>query len=164
MRRLQPILALLALPLVFSGCSLLSGRCLYEVRNVIADGRVMENNVEIASAQLILHEQRDYQPDKNFSWQILGPELKGHTTRIVLRDKASPSAIVYEFPLNPAAQASLASGFVTQNEGANINGFFDLLSSGRAIVVITTDLAQRPTVTLELLTINRDDWSRPYCS
>ena len=164
MRKVRSILALIALPLVFSDCMLLSGRCIYELRNVNAQGRVLENNVEVAHAQLVLGEQRDHEPNKNFSWLIAAPELKGHTTRITLRDNAAPSIVLYEFPIRPEAQTLLASGSVAQSEGANVNGFFDLLSSRRAIVVITTDLAQRATVTIPLVDVARDDWSRPYCS
>ena len=164
MRRIHSILTLLAAPLVFSGCSLLSGRCLYETRYVSAEGQVLENNLEIAYAQLVHHEQRDYQPDKDFTWQIRGAELKGHVTRITLRDNAAPSTVVYEFPIHANPSMPLASGFVRQSEGANINGFFDLLSSRRAIIVITTDLPQRPTVTIALTNVTGDDWTRPYCS
>ena len=164
MRRLKSILTVLAVPAALSNCMLFSGRCLYENRNVIAEGQRLENNVVIASAQLILHEQRDYEPDKSFSWQIEGPELKGHVTRITLRDNAGPSSVLYEFPVHTDPRFVLASGFVRQSEGANVNGFFDLFSSRRAIVVITTDLPARQTVTVELSNVRRDDWSRPYCS
>ena len=164
MRRFKSILALLAVPMAFSSCMLFSGRCLYENRNVIAEGQRLDNNMVIASAQLILHEQRDYEPDKNFSWQIQGPELKGHVTRITLGDNAAPSSVLYDFPIHTDPRLVLASGFVRQSEGANVNGFFDLFSSRRAIVVIATDLPASPTVTVELLNVTRDDWSRPYCS
>jgi len=39
---------LLALPVVLSNCMLLSGRCLYEIRNVIADG-----STDVADAHLV---------------------------------------------------------------------------------------------------------------
>ena len=164
MRRIQTIIALAALPLVISNCSLLSGRCLYETRYAAAVGQVLESNLEIAFAELNIHEQRDYQPDKDFTWHIRGAELKGHVTRITLRDNAAPSTVVYEFPIHANPSMPVASGFVRQSEGANINGFFDLLSSRRAIIVITTDLPQRPTVTIALTNVTGDDWTRPYCS
>ena len=125
---------------------------------------MLDNNLEIAYAQLNQYEQRDYQPDKNFTWQMRGPELKGHATRITLRDSAAPTTVVFEFPIHADPRMPLASGSVRQTEGANISGFFDLLSSGRAIVVITTDLPQRPTVTIALSSLMREDWTRPYCS
>ena len=59
---------------------------------------------------------------------------------------------------------SLSSGLVRQSDGATINGIFDLLSSNRAILVITTDLGTKPTVTIPLTVTRKDDWSRPYCS
>ena len=143
---------------------LLSGRCLYELRNVIASGTFAENSIEIASARLIEGEQRDYEPNKNFSWVVDAPTLKGHVQSVVLRDNAEPAVVKYDLGIAPAGYPSVSSGAVSQNEGANINGFFDFLSSRRAIVVITTDIPARQTVTVPLTNIERDDWSRPYCS
>src|SRR5215216_31629 len=104
---------------------LFSGRCLYELRNVIADGSVLENTLPIAAAHMVEIEQRDYQPDKDFSWQITGETLKGHATRITLQEG---STIRYEFLVEGTSRPDLSSGFVRQSEGANLNGFWDLLS------------------------------------
>jgi hypothetical protein len=144
---------LLTLPVVLSNCMLLNGRCLYEIRNVIADG-----NTEIAAAHIVETEQRDYQPDKDMSWQITGESLQGHVQKITLQEG---STVRFDFPLQ---NASLTSGVVKQSEGANLNGFFDLLSDRKGTVVITTDLAARQTVTIPLLTVQSNDWTRPYCS
>jgi hypothetical protein len=154
-------LYLATLPLVFSNCSILSGRCLYEGRNVVADGRVLESGVEIAAAHLVETEQRDYQPDKDMSWQITGESLKGHVTKITLQEG---TAVRYEFPTQTASIPPLSNGYVRQSEGANLNGFWDLLSDRKGTVVITTDLQSRPVVTIPLLSIQSNDWSRPYCS
>jgi len=144
---------LLALPVVLSNCMLLSGRCLYEIRNVIANG-----STDAAEAHLVETEQRDYQPDKDLSWQITGASLQGHVQKITLQEG---STIRFEFPIQNAV---LTSGYVRQSEGANLNGFFDLLSDKKAAVVITTDIAARPTVTIPLLNVQGSDWNRPYCS
>jgi hypothetical protein len=154
-------LYLATLPLVFSNCSILSGRCLYEGRNVVADGRVLESGVEIAAAHLVETEQRDYQPDKDMSWQITGESLKGHVTKITLQEGAT---VRYEFPTQTASIPPLSNGYVRQSEGANLNGFWDLLSDRKGTVVITTDLQSRPVVTIPLLSIQSSDWNRPYCS
>ena len=161
MVKIRSIAFLIALPLVASNCMLLSGRCLYELRNVVADGSNLENNIPIAVAHLVESEQRDYQPDKDFSWQITGETLKGHVTRILLQEGAT---IRYEFPISDSSRPDLSSGFVRQSEGANINGFWDLLSDRKGTVVISTDLPSRSTVTITLLNVQSSDWTRPYCS
>ncbi len=159
--KLRSLMALAAAPLIFSNCGLLSGRCLYELRNVVAEGSLVENNVTIAVAHLVESEQRDYQPDKDFSWQITGETLKGHVTKITLQDGAS---IRYEFPVEDPSRPALSVGFVRQSEGANINGFWDFLSDRKGTVVITTDLPSRSSVTVPLLNVQSSDWNRPYCS
>jgi hypothetical protein len=161
MVKIRSLVFFIALPLAASNCMLLSGRCLYEIRSVLVEGRALENNVMIAAAHLIESEQRDYQPDKDFSWQITGETLKGHVTRITLQEG---SAIRYEFPIMDSSRPDLSSGFVRQSEGANVNGFWDLLSDRNAAIVITTDVPSRSTVTIPLLDVRSDDWSRPYCS
>lgn len=161
MVRFRSIAYLIALPMAASSCMLLSGRCLYELRNVVAEGTLLENNLTIAAAHMVESEQRDYQPDKDFSWQISGEGLKGHVTRITLQEGAS---VRYEFPINDSFRPDLSNGFVRQSEGANLNGFWDLLSDRKGTVVISTDLPSRSTVTLPLLNIQSSDWNRPYCS
>ncbi len=161
MTKLRGFVSIASAAILFSNCSVLSGRCLYELRNVIADGSVLENNIEIAAAHFVESEQRDYQPDKNMSWQITGESLKGHVQTIVLKDG---SATRYEFPVEIESRPALSVGFVRQSEGANLNGFFDLLSSRTATIVITTDLPSRPVVTIPLQNVQSDDWNRPYCS
>jgi hypothetical protein len=145
----------LALAVILSGCGILSGRCLYELRNVNADG-----GTDVASVHLMESEQRDYQPDKNFSWQILGPALKGDVTEMTLRD--ATGKVVYTFPLDPANTTQLSGGFVRLSEGAQINGFYDLLASRQATVVIVTQ--SHGTITVPLQNVMPTDWIRPYCS
>jgi hypothetical protein len=144
---------LVALPVVLSNCMLFNGRCLFESRNVIADG-----TADVAAAHIVESEQRDYQPDKDMSWQITGESLQGHVQKITLQEG---STVRFDFPIQ---NASLTSGFVRQSEGANLNGFFDLLAGKKATVVITTDIPARPTVTIPLLSVQSSDWFRPYCS
>lgn len=140
---------------------ILSGRCVYELRGVNTSGMYTENNVEIASAELVESEQRDSEPDKNMSWQINGSSLKGHVTKITLQ---SNSKVYYDFPVADAAVPMLSNGFVTQSGGANLNGFYDLLGANSASVVIDTDITSRSRVTIPLQVTYKSDWNRPYCS
>jgi hypothetical protein len=127
-------------------------------------GSVMTSVTDSASATLVASEQRDYQPDKNFSWQVLGPDLRNHVQKIVLLGSATASAPRYEFPLDPPASSQLSGGFVRETEGAKLDGMFELLSSANAVVRVTTDLPDKSIVVIPLSHVQREDWSRPYCS
>jgi hypothetical protein len=161
MKSFRPYFLLAPAALFFTNCMLLSGRCVYELRNVNAQGSVIENGITIATAQIVASEQRDYQPDKDMSWQIIGATLKGHVQRITLQEG---STVRYEFPVEDASRPALSTGFVRQSEGANLNGFWDLLSDRKGTVVITTDIQSRPSVSIPLQNIESSDWNRPYCS
>lgn len=164
MTTVRRLLAIVAIPLIASNCMILSGRCLYELRGVVASGAVLESGTSLAAAEVNLGEQRDYEPDKNMTWSITGPPLKGHVQQMVLKDNAASAPVLFNFPIGDANFPPLSSGFVRQSEGATLNGIFDLLASNRAVVVISTDLSTHPTVTIPMTVTREDDWSRPYCS
>ena len=149
-----------ALMLTFSGCLALSGRCLYETRGVNTSGAILIGAADSVTAYLVLSEQRDYQPDKNMSWQIRGSSLKGQITSITLVDQAGD--IRFTMPLDAPSTPQLSGGFVRQSEGANLSGLFDVLASGQAKVVIKR--TDGTFITVPLQNITRNDWNRPYCS
>lgn len=158
------LLAIVAIPLIASNCMILSGRCLYELRGVVASGTVLESGINLAAAEINLGEQRDYEPDKNMTWSITGPSLEGHVQQMILKDNAANTPVLFNFPISDANIPPLSSGFVRQSDGSTLNGIFDLLASNRAVVVISTDLNTHPTVTIPITVTRKDDWSRPYCS
>ena len=162
MKAIRLFLVLAILPLA-SNCLVLSGRCMYELRNALAFGRVTFTATDSVYVQLQENEQRDYQPDKDFSWQITGASLKGHVQKIVLLPAGS-STPRYDFPISGDNVPSLSSGAVSQSEGADINGFYDLLTSGTAVVRITTDIPGLTTINVTLQNVQKTDWNRPYCS
>jgi hypothetical protein len=165
MKRVAYLGTLGILSMIVSSCSLLSGRCLFESRAVTATGSVVTSTTDSASAILNLGEQRDYQPNRSFSWQILGPDLKNHVKSIVLIESGPISPGWYDFPVHPATISWLSTGSVSVNEGAVLpSGMFNLLSTGNAIIRITTDLADKPSVSIPLTRVQKEDWSRPYCS
>jgi hypothetical protein len=138
----------------------LSGRCLYEIRGVNAGGAVAISPTDSATAFIVLSEQRDYQPDKDMSWQIRGNSIKGQVSSITLVDQNG--ATKFTMPVDATANPALSGGFVRQSEGANLNGLFDVLTTRLAKVVIT--LNNGTSVTIPLYNITRNDWNRPYCS
>jgi hypothetical protein len=150
----------LAVVTAVAGCSIFSGRCLYETRNVNAEGAIAISGADSAFASVIVSEQRDYQPDKNMSWQVRAPSLKGRVAKIDLVDQ--DGTVEYNLTVDANQSSQLSGGFVRQSDGANINGFFDILSSANAKVVLTLDSGT--SFTIPLVTVRRDDWNRPYCS
>ena len=164
MKRAFQLATIVIVATTLSSCTLLSGRCLYESRAVSASGSVLTSGTDSASAILNEGEQRDYQPNKSFSWQILGPDLKNHVKSIALYESGLVSPVRYAFPIHPATMSWLSTGSVSENEGADLSGMFNLLSTGNAIIRITTDLADKPLVTIPLTRVQKEDWSRPYCS
>ena len=164
MNRCLRLFLVLSASIGTSGCALLSGRCLYETRGVDVSGSVVTSATDSASAMLVNGEQRDYEPDRNLSWQILGEDLKNHVQAIVLLETATASASRFNFPLNPSTIPPLSSGFVRESDGTDLRGMFDVLSSGKAVIRITTDLPEKASVVIPLTHVQRFDWSRPYCS
>ena len=150
--------------LATSGCLLMSGRCIYELRGVVANGQTVQAAGDTVSAEVIVGEQRDSDPNKTMSWMIRGAALKGRVLSITLRDESNPSQVLFTFPLTTSTFPPLSNGTTSQNEGANLNGFFEVLTGSRAIVVITTDIPGRETVQLRLNVTSKSDWNRPYCS
>jgi hypothetical protein len=150
----------LAMVAILPGCSLLSGRCLYELRSATAEGTIQVSGADSAFASVMISEQRDYEPDKDLSWQVRAPSLKGKVTAIKLVDQAG--AVRYDLGVDATASPQLSGGFVRQSDGASINGFFDLLSSYKAKVVITLDTGSSITIPLNI--VRKYDWNRPYCS
>lgn len=158
------IIVLAVALLTTSGCSALSGRCIYELRGVSTNGELVQAAGDTVSAEVILGEQRDTDPNKTMSWMIRGSSLKGRVQSITLRDDANPSLVLFTFPLTASSFPPLSNGTVSQNQGADLNGLFDVLAASRGIVVITTDIPGRGTVQLRLTVTSKSDWNRPYCS
>ncbi|HKY96872.1 MAG TPA: hypothetical protein VJL35_03380 [Gemmatimonadaceae bacterium] len=155
---------LFGIAVLASGCNVLSGRCLYELRNAQAFGSVSLGGTDSLTANVVETEQRDYQPDKDMSWQILAPALKGHVQKIVLLENGTSTTPSYEFSIAPETASALSSGFVSQSGGADINGFYDLLTSGTAVIRVTTDIPGKTQIDLVLQHVQKTDWNRPYCS
>lgn len=163
MKVIRALIVLAVVPLA-SSCLLLSGRCVYELRNVMAYNSILLNGTDSLTASVLETEQRDSDPDKDMSWQIRGTPLKGHVLKIVLLASATSTTPSYEFPLAAENMPALSNGFVRQSEGANLNGFFDLLKTGTAVIRITTDIPGRTQIDLVLQNVQKTDWNRPYCS
>jgi hypothetical protein len=119
-----------------------------------------EGGAELLYGRVNIGEQRDYQPDKSMVWELRGPSLQGHVTLAALRDAADESKTLYVFP---PTGGGISSGFVTQNGGANLNGFFEVLAAGRAVIDVRTDIPGRESLRLIPTKTFQQDWTRPKC-
>src|SRR5215211_3859040 len=152
MHRTARVAALCLAAMSTSSCLLFSGRCIYETRNVITRGIISENGAAILTAEVIVGEQRDSDPDKDFHWQITGATLVGHVQSISFVDNTAKSKVLYELPLFTGSVPNflISSGAVRQTEGAKLNGFFDVLAKGRGLLLIRTDLTGKSIIEVPL--------------
>jgi hypothetical protein len=153
--------------LLFSlaGCSnLLSGTCTFEVRNLVADGSVSDNGTVLASAQVLLSEQRGSTESTSLQVVTLGQTLKGHVLSLAFKDAADPSVVRFNLPVAAAERFEISSGVISTGQGANLGGVRDLLIAGRGIIQLQTDISSSPTVTIPLVAGQLGDWTRPNCS
>jgi hypothetical protein len=151
------------LTLAFSNCTLVSGKCSYEVRSLQAAGRIDDGGSELVSGELGLTEQRDLNPNKYMYWLLTGPPLKGHVLSAAFKDASNPSVVLLNLPIADATRTSLSEGGAEERAGANLDGFFELISEGRGVFELQTDQPSRPTITLPVTTTQREDWVRPNC-
>jgi hypothetical protein len=159
--------SLLAFALIaISGCAYFDA-CNYEIRSVQASGEGTVNGVEVAAAQIVLSEQRGSDPDRSIYWIITGANVKGHVVSAAFKDSSDPSTVLLTLPLSTPAQASISEGTKTDKTGANLSGFFELVSAGRGIVEIQTDLYAidgNSVIIVPVSVTQKQDWFRPNCS
>ena len=162
---LRRIGAYLIVAIAVGGCRLFDfDDCLYEVRSVEVTGALSEGGAELLFASVNVGEQRDYQPDKNMLWLIRSAPLLGHVTSATLKDAADQSKVLYTFPISTTSQTDrISSGYVTEVTGANLNGFFEVLSDDRALFEVKTDLAGKATLQVFPVKVFDQDWTRPKC-
>ena len=158
-RKLLPLVAIVA-----SNCMLLNGKCVYEIRSLQGSGHVFEGEEEIVRSALQLSESRESDPLKAMYWLITGATLNGHVTSATFRDSADPTRTLFTFALAASDQTKISEGSVSTRTGANVDGFFELISAGRGVIRLETDLQTRPTIIMPLEVTQRQDWTRPNCS
>ena len=160
----SPLVAGIALASL-SGCALLDmDSCIYELRGVTVTGQRVQPDPDSLVLRLTESEQRDSDPSKNMYWGFQGSAaFKPHVLGAQLRDVTQPASVRFTFPLSPPDRPTIAEGATSMREGANLNGFFDLLASGHAVIEFSTNLSDQPTISIPLVVERKDDWYRPHC-
>ncbi len=109
-------------------------------------------------------ERRDNDPGKNMYWIVTAPSLKGRVSSAEFKDSNRPSEPLFIFPIHGAERPPIVEGAAEQRDGANLNGFFDVLAGNRGVIELRTELADRPLISIPLTVSSRQDWTRPNCS
>jgi hypothetical protein len=154
---------LLLLPLLASSCLLLNGRCIYELRSLQATGQVI-SGADSIGGQVSLFEQRDSDPNKSMYYLLVSPTLKSHVGSASFRDSRNPSQILVNLPLDAPTQDPIAEGELSDRNGTSLDGYFELITAGRGILVLEMDLSSSSSITIPLTVTQKQDWTRPYCS
>ena len=143
------------------GCGLID-QCTYQERSVTGFNAVIENNQTTLRAELPFNEDKGSLNLKLFNTNITGT-LKGHVTSIVLTSTADPSYQL-SIPLDQPESPAIASGGLVQGPGdtsPDLSGVYDVIAGNHAVLVVTTDIAARPTLSLPLTVTHQQDWFRP---
>jgi hypothetical protein len=160
-------LASMIVLLLLSGCALL-GRCDYESRTVVAEGRFTEGATEVATAEITVGANRGGLEWRDFHWVITGPSLEGHVTSLALVTAAAPHTVLLDLPLNYQPEGYISISALIQYKGESspaLGGIFEVVAANGAAIEIRTDLPSRPLVRIPLSSIHESDWYRPHtCS
>src|SRR5687767_4678686 len=159
--------ALVALPLYLSGCALISGRCTFESRHVLAEGAILDGPMVVANGSLHVAGTRGSLNHRSIGWTITTSPLAGHITGLRLVDSSDPATTLLELPItyDPSSPGTDFGELHQEADAASpaLGGIFELVRSNRAVFHITTDLPDRPQLTLPLAVVQTEDWSRPFC-
>jgi hypothetical protein len=160
--------ALVALPLYMSGCALISGRCTYETRHVLAEGAILDGPMVVANGSLHVGGTRGSLNHRSVSLTVTTSALAGHITGLRLVDSSDPATTLLDLPITDSPSSpGTVFGELRQEADASspaLGGIFEIVRSNRAVIHITTDLPDRPPLTLPLMVVQTDDWHRPFCS
>lgn len=164
--------AILAIPLVLSGCGIITGACNYEARSVSVAGNVIEGGTEVASATANFHAVRHGRlPLLSFYWRFSAPSLEGHVTSVVLVNSVRPVPILLDLPIRepiePWGYAYAYEGTLEQRAGEPtpaLGGIYEVLAARNGVLELTTDLPARPLVSIPLAVTHQENWHRPICS
>jgi hypothetical protein len=153
--------AILACPLILSGCAL--GRCRWEERSVNASGAVVEDGAEIVRAAVTVDALRGGLESKSLDRTISGT-LKGHVSSIVLIRLGDAAPVPLSIPVDPPSSPLISSGGLTQRPGEvspNLGGIYEIVAANLGVLEIATDLPSRPRVSVPLTVTRKQDWFRP---
>jgi hypothetical protein len=162
-------LGVLAIPIVISGCGIITGAC-QDVRFVSVAGSVVEGGFPVASVEAYLYAYRGARPGLTFYWQFSAASLEGHITSVALVHSARPVPILLQLPirepLEPWGYAYAYEGTLEQHAGETtpaLGGIFEVLAASDGVLELTTDLSAQPLVRIPLAVTEKADWHESAC-
>src|SRR5436853_5188248 len=161
-RCMKSYITLALIAVAVSDCTLLGGKCTYELRAYNGVGNAIQGGAAAASANVNLSEQRGSIVRQTFSWTVSGG-LKGHVTSAALKDSQNPSVALLDLPLLGPDRDPILEGSADSRDGATLGGVHDILAANRGGIELKTDDAANPTVMIPIATDSAGDWIRPYC-
>ena len=159
------VLALPFAALTIGACNLFNGKCTYETRGLQLAGQVPgSGGALLAAAEANVSESRGSLQGSSIYWVVTGTTLKGHVLSASLKDASDPSHALLDLPLASAERSVITEGETNTVSGADLSGFYNILSAGRGIIELKTDASSSSTITIVLVVTSSHDWTRPYCS
>ena len=148
-----------AIAALANGCSL--NRCSFEARSVSVAGNASSALGTVTIESLTYSENRPPQSNvEGLSYVVRGQDFTSEYTQVLIQDASAPGVPVIVL-LNSRASGPFVLETSQTVAAADRDRVFDLLSSGRAQVVVT--FADSRTLVISTPVIARFDWHRPEC-
>jgi len=162
-------LILIAIPIVLSGCGLITSPC-HDERFVGVAGSINDGGLQVVSVTANLHADKGLRPVLSFFWQFSAPPLEGHVTSVVLVESGRPVPILLQLPIRepiePWGYSYAYQGIIEQRAGepsVSLGGIFEVLAAGDGVMELTTDLPTQPLVRIPLSVTQKADWHPSSC-
>ena len=157
-----------AIPIILSGCRLLSairsdGDCGIDQRGVGARGIVTEGSINMAYGYISVSDVRGTENRRTVGWNITAFDVEGHITSISLVNTAQRVPALLVIPVVPVGPPHAFMGHLIQESGATtpaLEGFLEPVAANQTAFEITTDLPDRPLITIPLTVETVQDWRR----
>lgn len=156
-----------AIPLILSGCRWPTGLppvdCDLEQRYARVTGGITEGTTEVASVTITVGAVRGPRDFRRLTWMIWAPFLEGHVTSVTLINSTQRVPMLLDIPVYTPGQARVISGQFIEESGTSsppLDGIFEIVSTNRAAIELTTDLADQPLITIPLTVEEMMDWFR----
>jgi hypothetical protein len=154
--------------MLLSGCRLLSaitsdGDCGIDQRGAVARGTVTEGGIDMAYGSISVWDVRGAENRRYVAWNITAFDLQGHITSITLVNTSQRVPALLVIPPTPAGPPFTFVGNLVQESGATtpaLEGLLEPVAAGQTAFEITTDLPDRPLLTIPLPLEMAQDWVR----
>jgi hypothetical protein len=156
------------IPLFLSSCRLLSAitsdrDCGFDHRGAIARGTVTEGTIDMAYGDIGVWDYRGAENRRSVGWNILAFDVGEHVTsvRLVTSTPGASPLLVIPF-VSEGRHFSIAGSLIQESGEATpaLEGLLEPVTNSQTAFEITTDLPDRPVITIPLTLETSQDWLR----